>query len=146
MTNLSSSSEINVLMVEDNPIDARLIKMALKEGGFTKEPTILDDGLPALALLRGDKEYAGFPRPDLVILDLNLKQVDGPKVLAYIRQTADLRNLCVAILSSSPTEVMLSRAAEANGYFTKPHDLNGFKILGSQIMNCYCGYCGDLRK
>jgi CheY-like chemotaxis protein len=144
MSKPSFSTEINVLIVEDNPIDVRMIKMALKEGGFGKEPTVVDDGLPALALLRRDEDYADYPHPDLVILDLNLKRVDGPEVLAHIRQTANLRNLCVAILSSSPADVMFSRAAAANGYFTKPNDLNGLRALGSEIMDCYCRCSGNL--
>ena len=140
-----SSTEINILVVEDNPIDVRMIKWALKAGGFTKEPTVVDDGLPALALLRREKEYEHHPSPDLVILDLNLKQIDGPEVLTCIRQTTGLSDMCVAILSSSPKEVMVSRAAQANGYFTKPDNLMGFRMLDQQIMDCYCRCSSNLQ-
>ena len=132
-----SSSEINVLVVEDNPTDALMIKWALKEAGLSKEPTVVDDGAPALALLQKKKGYEDHPSPDLVILDLNLKLVDGPEVLSLIRQTADLRSICVAILSSSPRDVMVRQAGQANGYFTKPNDLEEFKELAPQIMDCY---------
>ena len=65
-----------------------MIEMALERGGFTKKPTVMDDRLPVIALLQRDKLYADYPRPDLVILDLNLKRVDGPEVPAHIRPTA----------------------------------------------------------
>ena len=130
-------TDINILVVEDNPIDARLIRMALQRAGFTKDPMVVDDGEPALALLRREQEYQDFPVPDLVILDLNLKRVDGPEVLEHIRETEKLTKLCVAILSSSPTDVMIQRAAQADGYFQKPSELDGFVRVGQQIRNCY---------
>jgi CheY-like chemotaxis protein len=130
-------TNLNILVVEDNPIDAKLILMALKQAGVTRAPEVVDDGIPALALLRGDGQYQGRILPDMVILDLNLKRVDGPEVLAYIRETPHLSGLCVAILSSSPSDVMIKRAAQANCYFTKPSDLSQFLSLGKNLLNCY---------
>ena len=132
-----SALQINILVVEDNPIDVKMIGLALKRAGHTQNLTIVDDGIPALALLRREKEYEHVPLPDFVILDLNLKRVDGPQVLAYIRETPHLAGICVAILSSSPTDIMIERAAKANGYFTKPSDLKGFMSIGQKLLDCY---------
>jgi CheY-like chemotaxis protein len=127
------NSEPSILVVEDNPLDVHLIKLALKDGGFQRDPVVLDDGMPALALLRGERQYEHLPFPDLVILDLNLKCLDGPEVLSYIRRSPQLSDLFVAILSSSPTDVMIHRAAEANCYFSKPADLDTYIGLGRQL-------------
>ena len=129
--------KINILVVEDNPIDVKMIELALRRAGHTKTLTIVDDGLPALALLRREEEYEHFPVPDFIILDLNLKRVDGPEVLAYLRGTPGLAGICVAILSSSPTDIMIERAAKANCYFTKPSDLDGFMSIGQNLLDCY---------
>jgi len=129
--------EADILIVEDNPVDVVMTKLALKKGGFLKEPTVLDDGLPALTLLSREGEFTHHSLPDLVILDLNLKRVDGPEVLDYIRRDPHLKGLCVAILSSSPTDVMVRRASEADCYFSKPSDLDSFINLGEELMGCY---------
>lgn len=135
---MSLPKDANILVVEDNPIDARLTRLALKRGGFIKEPVVVDDGLPAIEFLRGKNAPAACLFPDLVILDLNLKRVDGPAVLAFIRKDLGLDKLCVAVLSSSPEDVMLSRAAGANCYFSKPSDIESYMRLGEEIAGCYC--------
>lgn len=122
-----------VLVVEDNPMDAYMIKLALKRGGFSGEPTVVEDGEPALALLRRIGPYENEPLPDLVILDLNLKRIDGPEVLSYIRHTESLRDLAVVVLSSSPEDVMRSKAATADGYFEKPADVDEYFAVGKSI-------------
>ncbi len=127
----------NVLVVEDNPIDAVLISIALKAGGFLNDPTVVEDGRPAIQLLQKQGFFSNYARPDLVILDLNLKQMDGSAVLEFIRQTPDLMNLRVAILSSSPADVMVRRAFGANGYFSKPSDLDSYERLGKELVDCY---------
>ena len=122
-----------VLVIEDNPMDAYMIKLALKRGGFSGEPLVVEDGEPALALLRRDTPYEREVLPDLVILDLNLKRVDGPEVLSYIRETESLKHLSVVVLSSSPEDVMRSKAAEADGYFEKPADIDEYFAVGKVI-------------
>jgi CheY-like chemotaxis protein len=119
--------------VEDNPMDAYMIKLALKRGGFPGEPMVVEDGEPALALLRQTGPYQNEPLPDLVILDLNLKRIDGPEVLSYIRETESLRSLAVVVLSSSPEDVMRSKAATADGYFEKPADVDEYFAVGKSI-------------
>lgn len=142
----ATNSEPNVLVVEDNPLDVRLIKLALEQGGLTKAPTVLDDGGPALALLRREKEYEGHPIPDLIILDLNLKRVDGAEVLAFVRRTEKLCDICVAILSSSPADILSQRVAEANCYFSKPSDIESYTELGKELLNCYQRNLRSLRR
>lgn len=137
-------SDINVLIVEDNPIDVRVIKLALKKAGLTKEPTVVDDGIPALALLRQENGYEQHSPPDLVILDLNLKRVDGPELLTSIRQTAELSDLCVMILSSWAPEEMVRKTDKANGYFTKPIGLEAFVQLVTELIDCYRQHCSSL--
>ena len=130
-----------ILVVEDNPIDARMIKRALKLGGLTEEPHVVNDGAPAISLLAREKGYEHIPLPDLVLLDLNLLTIDGATVLRYIRDTPALENLAVAILSSSPEDVMRNCAARADCYFVKPSDLDAFEKLGKQILDCYRKAC-----
>lgn len=133
---MTVDANTKILIVEDNPLDVQIIKMALKHGGVSREATVVDDGGPAIALLeRAQEEHELLP--GLVILDLNLKQVDGPKVLMHIRQSEGLRSLCVAVLSSSPLDVMQERAAKADCYFTKPGNLDAFLDLGREIIGCY---------
>jgi CheY-like chemotaxis protein len=126
-----------ILIVEDNPIDVLLLKQALKASGFTGQPTVLDDGAPALRLLRGEEPFQDEQRPDMVILDLNLKTIDGPEVLAYIRDSEDLRKMLVVILSSSPEDVMRMKAAEADSYLTKPPGLAEFIAIGDKLRDLY---------
>jgi len=123
--------------VEDNPVDAMLVQEALKAGGFTGPRTLLDDGAPALRLLRKEDPYAGAPIPEMVILDLNLKTVDGPEVLSFIRHSSDLCKLMVVVLSSSPEDVMRLKAAEADSYITKPPGLPEFIQLGDTLRKLY---------
>jgi two-component system, chemotaxis family, response regulator Rcp1 len=114
-------------------MDAYMIRLALKRGGFQGDPLMVEDGEPALAVLRQDAPYENESLPDLVILDLNLKRIDGPQVLSYIRSTESLRHLAVVVLSSSPEDVMRSKAAEANGYFEKPSDVDEYFAVGKTI-------------
>jgi CheY-like chemotaxis protein len=126
-----------VLIVEDNPIDVLLLKQALKSAGFTGQLTVTDDGAPALQFLQGEDPFQNELRPDMVILDLNLKTIDGPEVLAYIRHSEDLCKMLVVVLSSSPEDVMRMQAAEADSYLTKPPGLAEFIALGAKLRDLY---------
>lgn len=130
-------------MVEDNPMDVLMIKRALKNGGFANEPIVVDDGVPALAFLKQERPYENELRPDLLIMDLNLKLVDGPEVLSYIRQSKALKNLLVIVLSSSAEEAMRSKAATADYYISKPTDVHSFLNLGNKIKSFYTERGGD---
>jgi CheY-like chemotaxis protein len=129
--------EIEILIVEDNPLDATMTKLALKKAGFLREPTVVDDGGPALSLLSRTGSFQNHQIPDVVILDLNLRQIDGPEVLDFIRREETLKNLFVAILSSSPVDIISRDTVGADCYFSKPIDLNSYMELGREILNRY---------
>ena len=139
MSGNDTNREPKILLVEDNPVDVLMMKRALKNGGFKNQPIVLDDGEPAMAFLTHQGTYAGMELPDLVILDLNLRKVDGPEVLSYIRNTPELRNLRVIVVSSSPEDIMKSSAADADCYIEKPIDAASFQNLGNRIRSFYQG-------
>jgi CheY-like chemotaxis protein len=119
---------IEILLVEDNAGDARLIVEALKEGKVLNKLTVVKDGEEALALLRQHGRYAGARRPDLVLLDLNLPKKDGRAVLADIKSDPDLKRIPVVVLTTSRDEqdVRKSYNLHANCYIIKPVDLEQF--------------------
>lgn len=117
-----------LLAVEDSEADARLIKESLRDGGIDCRLCVVEDGEKAMAFLRREEEYADAPRPDLIILDLNLPRKDGREVLAEVKADGNLRRIPVAILSSSAAEDDIYRAydAGANCYVVKPIGLDEF--------------------
>jgi len=125
---------IEVLLVEDNPGDVRLTKEALKEYKMQLNLNVVGDGVKALSFLRQEGEYTTAPRPDLILLDLNLPQKDGREVLAEIKEDENLRVIPVVILTISQDEedVLKSYGLHANCYITKPVDLEQFiKVVKS---------------
>ena len=128
---------IEILMVEDNPGDVRLTVEALKEGKVRNNFHTAEDGEEALAYLRQEGRYAGAPRPDLVLLDLNLPKKSGREVLAEIKEDPDLRRIPVVILTVSQAEqdIVKSYSLHANCYITKPVDLDQFLEVVKSIEN-----------
>lgn len=122
------SDVIQVLLVEDNPADVRLTRLALQGGQLEKHLTIAKDGESALAYLRQQGPYADSPRPDLILLDLNLPGKSGHEVLAEIKQDRSLRTIPTVVLTTSDREqdIKLSYELAANCYVTKPVGLNLF--------------------
>ncbi len=129
------SRPVEILMVEDNPGDVRLTREALKEGKVRNHLHWVDDGVKALAFLRREGEHAGAPRPDLILLDLNLPRMDGREVLGRIKADPSLRHIPVVILTSSQAEQDVVRAYDlhANCYVTKPVDLDRFITVVKSI-------------
>lgn len=121
-------SPIEVLLVEDNPADIRLTRMALQGGLIEKHLNIAEDGESAMAFLRHEGPYAASPRPDLILLDLNLPGKSGHEVLAEIKKDASLRTIPTVVLTTSDREhdVKLSYELSANCYVTKPMGLHPF--------------------
>jgi two-component system, chemotaxis family, response regulator Rcp1 len=119
---------INILLVEDNPGDVRLTVEALREGKVHNHLSVAQDGVEALRFLRREGKHADAPRPDVVLLDLNLPRKDGREVLAEIKSDEDLRRIPVVILTTSKAEedILRSYALHANCYVTKPVDLEQF--------------------
>jgi CheY-like chemotaxis protein len=125
---------IEILLVEDNPGDVRLTKEALKEGRVRNNLHVAKDGVDALAFLQRTGPYAVAPRPDLILLDLNLPKKNGREVLAQIKQDEQLRHIPVVVLTTSQAEqdVLESYRLRANAYVTKPVDLDQFlKVVRS---------------
>ena len=117
---------IHILMVEDNEGDVLLAKEALKRAKVANTVTVVCDGVEALAYLKKQGKHAGAPRPDLILLDLNLPRVDGRQVLAEIKPDPDLRQIPVVVLTSSAAEQDIARAYDlhANCYVVKPVDFD----------------------
>jgi chemotaxis family two-component system response regulator Rcp1 len=133
-TNKSSLHPIEILLVEDNPGDARLAKEALKDSKLMNNLYIADDGVEAMNFLHQTGKYSKMPRPDLIILDLNLPKKDGREVLAEIKTDDDLKRIPVVILTISKAEedILKSYNLHANCYISKPIDLDQFmKVVKS---------------
>jgi two-component system, chemotaxis family, response regulator Rcp1 len=128
---------IEILMVEDNPGDVRLTVEALKEGKVRNNFHTVEDGVEAMAFLRRQGAYTDAPRPDLVLLDLNLPKKNGREVLAEIKEDPELRRIPVVILTASEAEqdVVKSYNLHANCYITKPVDLDQFLEVVQSIEN-----------
>ena len=126
---------IEVLLVEDDEADARMAREGLAAGKVLNHVTVLRSGAEVLAYLRGEGEHAGKPRPDLILLDLNLPGRDGRLVLAEIKDDPDLRRIPVVVLTASKADedVMRSYDLHANAYVTKPVDFERFIEVVRQI-------------
>jgi two-component system, chemotaxis family, response regulator Rcp1 len=129
-----NSGAIEILLVEDNPGDARLTLEALKEGRVLNHLTVINDGADALAYLRRQGQHSNSTQPDLILLDLNLPKKDGREVLAEIKSDENLKNIPVIVLTTSaaPEDVKRAYGNHANCYITKPVDLDQFlKVVQS---------------
>jgi CheY-like chemotaxis protein len=128
-------SPVVVLLVEDDPGDVLMIREAFEDNKVRNELHISSDGEDALRFLRQEEPHAGAPRPDLVLLDLNLPRKDGREVLAEIKADERLRTIPVVVLTTSEAEedVLRSYALHANAYVTKPVDFDRFIDVVRQI-------------
>ncbi|MDB5052830.1 MAG: Two-component system response regulator [Bacilli bacterium] len=128
LNNDKYGKSIEVLLVEDNPGDVRLTKEALKEGKVQINISIVTNGLEAMAFLRKEGEYKNAPKPDLILLDLNLPIKDGREVLEEIKNDDDLKYIPVVVLTTSEAEQDIFRTYElhVNCYITKPVDYEQF--------------------
>jgi CheY-like chemotaxis protein len=126
-----SVQAIDILLVEDNPGDVRLTQEALKEAKVANRLHLARDGVEAVDFLRQSGEADGRPRPDLVLLDLNLPRMSGREVLETIKSDPDLKRIPVVVLTTSQDEADVLHAYElhANCYITKPVDLNQFMTV-----------------
>jgi chemotaxis family two-component system response regulator Rcp1 len=125
---------IDILLVEDNPGDADLAREALENSKLHNDLSVVGDGVEAMDFLRRKGKYAHAPRPDLILLDLNLPRKDGREVLAEIKGDPDLKRIPVVILTMSKDEedVLTSYNLHANCFITKPIDLTQFmKVVKS---------------
>ena len=122
------SKTVEILLIEDNPGDARLAREALRDAKVRNHLSWVPDGVEGMAYLRQEGKYSQSPRPDLILLDLNLPRKDGREVLSEIKADEKLRRIPVVILTTSQAEEDILRAyhLNANCYITKPVDLEQF--------------------
>lgn len=126
---------IQVLLVEDSPGDVRLTREALRDANVDIQLHVASDGVEALSFLRRDGDHALAPRPDLILLDLNLPRMDGREVLAWIKADPGLMTIPTIILTTSEaeTDILKSYQLQANSYLSKPVRLDEFESLMKSI-------------
>jgi chemotaxis family two-component system response regulator Rcp1 len=129
------NNQFVILLVEDNPADVRLTPEALVNGKVQHELHVARDGVEAISFLHRQGPFGQAPRPDLILLDLNLPRKDGREVLAEIKADPDLMSIPVIVLTSSQDEedILKTYDLHANGYIVKPVDLEQFFTVIRQI-------------
>lgn len=123
-----NADSINILLVEDNPADAELTRLAMEDIKMINSLHVVNDGIQALDFLCRRGAFEKAPRPDLILLDLNLPRKDGREVLAEIKVDEKLKTIPIVILTSSSAEedILRTYKLHANAYITKPVDLDQF--------------------
>jgi two-component system, chemotaxis family, response regulator Rcp1 len=126
---------VEILLIEDDPQDAQLAREGLEDWGMSCGLTVAEDGVKALAYLRGEGEYAGALLPDLILLDLKLPKKSGLEVLAEIKADEALRVIPVIVLTTSdaPDDIFEAYNLQASLYITKPSDLDEFERVMRSI-------------
>lgn len=142
MTPTAAPHPLDVLLVEDNLGDARLIQEALAGGSRRCQVHIVKDGVEALAYLQGEVPYAQSRRPDLILMDLNLPRLRGEEVLATLKAHPEWKRIPVLILSSSSAERDIQRCYElhANCYLIKPMDWDAYGSLLRAVETFWVGF------
>jgi CheY-like chemotaxis protein len=131
------SRPVEILLVEDNDGDVGLIEEVLEEAKIRNILHVAKDGEEAILFLHGEEKFSGSPRPDIILLDLNLPKKDGREVLREIKEDDNLKNIPVVVLTTSGAEKNVIRAYElhANAYVTKPLDFDQFMKVIEYIAN-----------
>jgi CheY-like chemotaxis protein len=135
VTQFEGERQIEVVLVEDDPGDVMMTREAFQDYKVQNQLHVVSDGAEAMAFLRQEGDYAGRPRPDLVLLDLNLPRMDGRQVLESIKSDPELASIPVVVLTTSENEddVLRSYSLHANAYVTKPVDFQRFIEVIRQI-------------
>jgi two-component system, chemotaxis family, response regulator Rcp1 len=133
----STGAPVEILLVEDSLADIELTKLGLREGKICNNLSVVRDGEEAMQFLRREGKFARAPRPDLILLDLNLPGKDGREVLHDVKHDENLKNIPVVILTTSQAEedVMRAYGLHANAYMTKPVEFDGFVAVVKGISN-----------
>ena len=128
---------VDLLLVEDNPADVDLLKERMEDSQVLCNVHVAMDGEEALRFLRREGDFTGAPRPDLILLDLNLPKMDGREVLAVIKGDPELKTTPVVIMTSSRAEIDIVKSYElhANAYVSKPFDLHGLSEVVKALEN-----------
>ena len=137
MTVQAELRAIEILMVEDSPIDVLMAREALQQAKVLNNLSVTENGVEALAFLRRENQYAGAPRPDLILLDLNMPRMDGREVLQELKADPELKCIPVVVLTTSKAEedIVKSYGLHANCYITKPVDFERFVAVVQTIQD-----------
>jgi CheY-like chemotaxis protein len=132
---------MQILIVDDNPDDVELFRLALAEGNGDHVLSVARDGVEAMAFLRREGPFQDAPWPDLILLDLNMPRKDGREVLAEVKSDPDLRRIPIIVLTSSksPEDVLKVYALQANCYIPKPVDFVQYLSMAKAIENFWFG-------
>jgi chemotaxis family two-component system response regulator Rcp1 len=132
---MSEVKPIEILLVEDNPGDARLTREALKDSKLNNKLYIVEDGVEALTFLKNEGAFTNAPRPDIILLDLNLPRMSGRELLEIIKADEVLKTIPIVVLTTSDDErdILTSYSLHANCYITKPVDMNQFVTIVKNI-------------
>jgi CheY-like chemotaxis protein len=124
-----------VLLVEDSPGDVRLTREAFRDVGMAVKLHVANDGVDAMAFLRREGDHTNAPRPDFILLDLNLPKMDGREVLAQIKKDESLKTIPIVVLTTSDADADIANSyqLQANCYLTKPVQLDEFEGLVKSI-------------
>ena len=124
----STGEPTEILLAEDNPGDVKLTRKALQSGNIRSNLHVVKNGVEVMEFLRQEGEYADEPRPELILLDLNMPKKDGRQVMTEMEDEPELRRIPVVVLTSSDAEedIVQSYELNANAYLTKPVDFDGF--------------------
>jgi chemotaxis family two-component system response regulator Rcp1 len=135
MTDGAERPPLEVLLVEDSPGDIRLMRETFKTAKMALHLSVVTDGVEAMSFLRREGANAAAPRPDFILLDLNLPKMDGREVLALIKSDENLKMIPTVILTTSDAEVdvVKSYRLQANAYLNKPVQLEAFENLANSI-------------
>jgi CheY-like chemotaxis protein len=133
----SGAKQVEILLVEDNPADVRLVREALKESKILNKLSVVEDGVEAMEFLRKKGKYASSIRPDLILLDLNLPRKNGREVLAEVKSDDNLKRIPVVIMTVSDDEkdILLTYNSHANCYIKKPLNFDQFNKMVHSIEN-----------
>ncbi len=134
---MSDTLPADILLVEDNKGDVRLLQEAFKDGKIVVNLHVAGDGVEALAFLRREGKHKNAPRPDMILLDLNLPKKDGREVLSEVKNDAKLKSIPIVVLttSSSGEDILKSYDSYANCYITKPVDMDQFVSVIKSLEN-----------
>jgi two-component system, chemotaxis family, response regulator Rcp1 len=137
MTASPDPRPVQILIVEDNPADARLVREVMRDSKILNEIHWVGDGVEALQFLHREGKHAGAPRPNLIFLDLNMPRMDGREVLRRVKGDSDFRRIPVVVMTSSQAEEDIARAYDqhANCYVRKPIDFQQFQSVVKTIEN-----------
>jgi two-component system, chemotaxis family, response regulator Rcp1 len=135
MTATRGGTPLQLLLVEDNPGDVRLTREAFREVDGSVQLHVASDGVEAMAFLRREGAHSDAPRPDFILLDLNLPRMDGREVLAHIKADDTLHTIPTVILTTSDADADILKSYElnANAYLKKPVTLEAFESLVRSI-------------